>query len=225
MLSGSNSISKYAGNRIVNVRGIWGTLGCIAYIKNSNVPVILSNWHVLYGKGAVKNDNVWLSEGNKQRDLTELGYVHSGKIGNIWFHNWEFFVDCAIGTISNPKMIASLPEINGCAEAKPGDKVHKMGAASRLTQGTIIDVKYEEKTTVNGRIIFAKNQLLIRSENSKPFSEGGDSGAVILNKNNEIVGLLWGTNNKGEGLVCPILPVMAALNIEFEKPEVLRSVQ
>ncbi len=207
---------------IVNSKGVPGTLGAIAYLSESGDPVMLSNWHVLYGKGAVTNDKVWQVHHSKhEHNLIELGEVISGKIGNQWFHNWEFFIDCAISTVSNPEIITSLPEIKGSAEVKPSDTVHKVGTASGLTQGTVIDVQYTDRTRVKGHTILAKNQLLIRSENTQPFSKAGDSGAAVLNQDNAIVGLLWGTNSQGEGLVCPILPVMAVLHIEFEKREVM----
>ncbi len=202
-------------NRIVNSKGVPGTLGCIAYLRESGEPVILSNWHIIFGKNAAVNDKVWQVEENEQ-SLTELGKVIAGKIGNIWFHNWEFFIDCAISTISSPKITVSLPQITGHAEARAGEKVYKAGAATGLTKGTIMDVQYANQAIVDGHIITAKNQLLIHSDNRTPFSINGDSGAAVLNENHEAVGLLWGVSPNGDGIASPILPIMHQLDIVFE---------
>jgi hypothetical protein len=208
---------------ITNSKGIPGT-GCIGYLRKSGQPIILSNWHVLFGKGAVKGDKVWqVVESEQKQRLHETGSVISGKIGNIWFHNWEVYVDCAISTCTacdSPAFVNSsaidAPVLKGCGEAGVGDIVFKIGAGTGLTKGIVVDNRYADQAAIEGKILAAKNQLLIRSENGQPFSAQGDSGSLVFNRENQVVGLLWGTNGWGEGLACPIAPVMTVLDIDFD---------
>ena len=207
---------------ISNSKGIPGT-GCLAYLRSSGEPVVLSNWHVLYGKGAVKNDTVWRVEQNEeQQRLREMGKIVSGKIGNIWFHNWEVYVDCAISTYIKSNNLfsvgntgSSIPVVEGHGEACVGDPVFKIGAGTGMTKGIVVNNRHADHAFIEGGTTLAKDQLLIRSEDGSPFSAKGDSGSVILNKDHKVVGLLWGTNSWGEGLACPIEPVMAVLGIDF----------
>jgi hypothetical protein len=213
--------------KISTSKGIPGTVGCLAYLRHNGEPVLVSNWHVLYGKGAVKNDKVWLVENHgvdQKYSLTEVGRVVSGKIGLTWFHNWEVFVDCAICTYTIGSNLSSLfnttkklsvPTIAGHAEARVGERVYKVGAGTGITKGIVVENRHSDTACIEGNTLFVKGQLLIRSEDGSPFSGNNDSGAAIINKDNKIVGLLWGTNCWGEGLACPIEPVMSVLNIEF----------
>ena len=204
------------GDKIANCKGILGTAGCLAYLRKSGEPVILSAWHVMFGKGAVINDKVWLARQFREcHSVTEVGKVVAGKIGNIWYHNWEVYVDCAISTftLNNYQVLTTVVE--GYGEAFIGDSVYKIGAATGMTKGIVIKHPHFDKACIEGNTVLAKSQLLIRSKNGIPFSSNGDSGSVILNMENKVVGLLWGTNCWGEGLACPIAPVMSMLNIEF----------
>jgi len=49
------------GRKIINATGVPGTFGCIGWMIMESRPVILSNWHVLFGNGALKNDLIWLA--------------------------------------------------------------------------------------------------------------------------------------------------------------------
>jgi hypothetical protein len=53
-------------------------------------------------------------------------------------------------------------------------------------------------------------------DQNKVFSADGDSGAVVVDAANKAIGLLWGTNVRGEGIACPIAPVLYAMNITLE---------
>jgi hypothetical protein len=75
-------------------------------------------------------------------------------------------------------------------------------------------VQHNDKVQIQSKTFDVKNQLLICSQTEQAFSEQGDSGAVIINEDHKVVGLLWGRNGNGESLACSIVPVMAMLHLE-----------
>jgi hypothetical protein len=208
------------GQKIINARAVPGTLGCIAWTLDGNLPVILSNWHVLYGNGAIKNDTIWLVKENKgQYCLQETGRVLHGKIGTVQFGEKQVYVDCAIGSYHTQHTGANGLFAAAQAEAITGESVYKYGAATGLTWGIVMQTRHSEKAVIGNCSYMAGEQLLIAPVNNTAFSAKGDSGAVIFNTRHQVVGLLWGTNSSGYGLACPILPVAAVLNIDFKSPQ------
>jgi hypothetical protein len=92
--------------------------------------------------------------------------------------------------------------------------VTKCGAATGTTTGVVVSVDYADVAWIEGRPQAASRQLLVRSLGDEgPFSAAGDSGALVVNASGKAVGLLWGANSRGEGVACPIAPVLHAMNI------------
>ncbi|MDQ3019718.1 MAG: hypothetical protein M3R36_03990 [Bacteroidota bacterium] len=95
--------------------------------------------------------------------------------------------------------------------------VYKVGRQSAKTTGTIVDIN-----TPNVRLegIMAKNVISIRATENNcdgvlKFTEVGDSGAVLVNAKNEIIGLLCAMNPAApfESYACHIHPVIENLKI------------
>ena len=216
-ISGSTAIRwtrRHRGNRIANARGVPGTLGCIARTTHDHRAVFLTNWHVLFGNGAGGSDTAWLiDDAGDARRYTAIGRALHGKIGNVRFNDADYYVDCAVGSCIDDSPVA----VAAYATAMPGERVTKRGAATGTTTGVIVDAAYCGSACTDGRTHPTPRQLLIRSlQRNHPFSADGDSGAVIVNARNAVVGLLWGTNCHGEGVACHIAPVMQALNITLD---------
>lgn len=210
---------KQLAVKIVNSRGVPGTLGCIARYRNSGQPILLSNWHVFYGEGAVRGDAIWFAdETGETRCYILIGRTLHGNIGKVRHNGEEFYVDCAVGSFLCPAEIKiRWPIVNTHATAKSGDVVMKAGAASGTTFGIVVDTQYSNSVWNQGRLSSVHQQLLLRSLNPmSPFSAEGDSGAMVINLTGEAVGLLWGTNTRGDGIACPMAPVLNSLNIELE---------
>jgi hypothetical protein len=104
----------------------------------------------------------------------------------------------------------TLASPNGHDIARIGDRVTKTGAATGTTTGIIIDVNYSEPV---GQVEYGQGQILIKPVDELPFAAEGDSGSLVVADSNKAVGLLWGTNTRGEGVACPIAPVLYAMNI------------
>jgi hypothetical protein len=214
----------HLGIQIANSRGVPGTLGCVAHTLHDRQPVLLSTWHVLFGGGAQRGDAVWLvGEAGGERVFSTLGRTLYGKIGIVHFGGEDFYVDCAVGSCTGPapalterfRLRTSLtPFVAGHDVARLGSLVTKTGAATGTTSGIIVDVNYSNTVCAGGPLTATPKQLLVRPTNGHPvFSAEGDSGALILDESNRAVGLLWGTNTRGEGVACAVAPVLYAMNI------------
>jgi hypothetical protein len=211
------------GQCIANSKGVPGTISCIAHSLTDQQPVLLSNYHVLFGNGAMENDKVWLvNDKAGKRAFTEAGKLQLGRIGTVRYEAHDIYVDCAISSFkpdSKEKINRDkFPEVKGIATAQAGDRVTKSGAATGHTSGIVVDAAYPDIAWIEGNSFAAHRQLLIRSNDEKPFSGEGDSGAMIFDQHQHALGLLWGTNSRGEGVACPIAPVLFALHITIEQP-------
>lgn len=200
--------------RIANSRGVPGTLGCLARTVHQHRPVFLTSCHVLFAAGAARRDPVWrIDETEGRRHYQRIGSALQGKCAIVRFRGDDYYVDCAIGTLDEPHAGDGLR----IATPKHGGRVVKTGAATGTTTGVIVDSSYTADAATGGRAHSATpRQLLIRSSDARqPFAAEGDSGALILDENDAVVGLLWGTTVAGESVACPIGPVLHALNIRL----------
>jgi hypothetical protein len=151
-------------------------------------------------------------------------------------------VDCGIAKI-NPDIAAEIIyeitnnatdevlTVTGTGVAVVGDRVRKIGARSGFTTGTVIhigDIAVAAPTDSAGTTIsvrqgqvmiipVAEETYQVREGVCKfAFSNSGDSGAVILNDDDEIIALNWGgdrtTNNVGITLANNIANVLSKLS-------------
>jgi hypothetical protein len=198
------------GARITTSTGVTGTLGCLAHTLHDDQPVLLSTWHVLFGNGAREGDAVWLvDQSNGERTYAPLGRALYGKLGLVRFGDEQHYIDCAVSSFLG-NFDVTLASPNGHDIARIGDRVTKTGAATGTTTGIIIDVNYSEPV---GQVEYGQGQILIKPVDELPFAAEGDSGSLVVADSNKAVGLLWGTNTRGEGVACPIAPVLYAMNI------------
>jgi hypothetical protein len=223
-----NSLPLPEGAMIANKKGIPGTLGSWATHEVSGERVLLSNYHVLFGKKCRPGDVIWRVRSNGlQHEFDAIGKNLIGKAAAVCFRQSQFFIDAAIavanGSDSSVGQANTSCSSQGTAEAEVGSLVSKTGAASQSTFGTIVDICYPDWWHFDLEYSAAPNQLLIQPEvgndgqKAEVFSRLGDSGAVVRDKAGNVVGLLWGSNARGEGVACHIGPVVNELGIRLEK--------
>ncbi|GAB6099744.1 hypothetical protein JCM16358_16230 [Halanaerocella petrolearia] len=123
-------------------------------------------------------------------------------------------VDCAVAKPKSPDLIK--PEILGIGEVvgttKPqlGMLVKKSGRTSGLTKAKIkaVNATIEVQLTASQSAIFT-DQII-----TEPFSQPGDSGALVVDKQNKAVGLLFAGSNKST--ICnKINNVLNTLQVEL----------
>ncbi|PFZ89263.1 hypothetical protein [Bacillus wiedmannii] len=108
-------------------------------------------------------------------------------------------VDAAISAIKNREVcpnILNIGKIRGTSLPSLGKKVCKQGRTTKLTYGTVtglgrtVSIDYGPGIGV----VTLKNQITIEPDTTKNprFSAAGDSGSVIVDEQNRVIGLLFG---------------------------------
>lgn len=194
-----------------------GTMGCLATVNggaNAGKIVLLSNFHVLCPTSGTIADNARVGQPSHNGCCTccecnEIGQVIDGEVLNA-------NVDCAIARVyvggTDPKNIPYLDNTImdiGCIAGAgpivsagthysvlPGETVYKRGRTTLLTIGTV-----SNRGAVTGQIKYNDSPLITYSKSDQmeitptapivDFSLPGDSGSVIVNAKNEVVGLLF----------------------------------
>jgi hypothetical protein len=215
------------GMHLVNGRGVPGSLGCLAWCRATKERVLVASWHVLFGQGAGAGDRIFIVRSVRSRPTYRpIGRTRRGILGSILYNGLEFHVDLAIGACTQD---LGFGEINaappaaasprGVAWAYPGALVRKNGAGSGATTGIVVDVAYPDVAVIDGRPLPAPRQILVRmAEHTSCFAESGDSGAVLLDGEGRAAGLLWGSNGRGEGIACHLIPALGALDVSLVPP-------
>lgn len=122
-------------------------------------------------------------------------------------------VDCAIAEPTDQSFVSSeileIGNISGVAEGSLGMNVKKSGRTTALTTGSIqqidvtVQVSYGDKTATFVDQLMAGNM-----------SQGGDSGSVVLDEQNHIVGLLFAGSDTST-IINRIQDVFAALGVTY----------
>ncbi len=196
-----------------------GTIGCAVYSGDGeNIEhYILSNNHVLADENRAQLGAVIVQPG-----IADGGKVPNDVIGTL--HDYEPIkfitsnrepqnvVDCAIAkctpNIITPE-ICWIGYVNGISDPQKDMIVKKSGRTTALTTGKILLTNATLKIKYNTGTALFVNQIV-----TSGMSKGGDSGSLLLNENNEAIGLLFA----GAYIisVCnPIKEVLDALNISL----------
>ena len=194
-----------------------GTLGCVVQ-DSQGTRYILSNNHIIA-------DN---NKGTIGAPIVQPGPMDGGTAPNdtiaelamwapLFFNNQSNYVDAAIAELGSPSLVQ--PDIQGIGRINPvvvpatvGQAVQKHGRTTGHTTGFISAVGIDISVNYNGNRAWFENQIEIGTAG---FSDGGDSGSLIVtDPNNETVGLLFA----GDGtrtLANPIDDVLAAFNVSL----------
>ncbi len=215
-VSTSADTSRYrplvGGIQINNGAGGTGTLGCFAKRNTGNDWVGLSNRHVMYAG----------YEFDATIEIAQPGFsccccCRSGKIGTVLLGVGATGgpADAAIcsleADIEHHQEVMDIGGITGTATAIVGDKVRKRGRTTHLTTGVIsmMGISFISDTGT------FTNTMIITPDAAHPrFCDFGDSGSVVINEGNAVVGLIFAksSNDKDAG-AHPIAAVESALDI------------
>jgi hypothetical protein len=212
-----------------------GTLGAV--VQDADEPEVfygLSNFHVLCVDAQRQAGDEIV-----QPEPTVLGSFPGDRVGAL--DRWSFPettvsgpVDAAICRLE----LDSIPEILdigpvfGKIDATPGMQVTKRGRSTGQTSGIVTDtgmsvpLDYPRLPPIGTPPSTARtftNQILVRVDFPQfiQFGEEGDSGSVVVGRDNKVVGLYWGsaTDALGNplmwGLASPAGAVEDQLGIVF----------
>jgi hypothetical protein len=139
-------------------------------------------------------------------------FGHETVLQSVKKKSAENLVDCAIAEPVNPDDIENevleIGAISGIEEGELGMAIKKSGRTTGLTTGTI------EQIDVTARVNYGLNKVGVFVDQfmASPMSEGGDSGSVVVNNDNKLVGLLFAGSNSGT-VVNRIQNVFEALKV------------
>lgn len=206
-----------------------GTLGLVVEDNLTGDPMMLSNFHVM------SVDNSWsVGDDIAQPGRPDRGSCPADVVGELTRASLGGQVDGAVARITNRSsncQIIDIGSVNGTANAVLNEEVRKRGRTTELTHGFVDDVALT--VTVNypgiGNVTLT-NQIGIdvNAALSTAFGLSGDSGSVVVNSNNEVIGLYFAGNREVRdasgrvitpagifGVANPINAVFSALNVRL----------
>jgi hypothetical protein len=172
-----------------------GTLGAIVTDRATKAAMALTNFHVACV------DNGWaVGDTQCQPGRVDAGSCPADTFGTLTRAALSTHVDGAVVTIQAGKTtdcsIEEIGAVKGQAAAVLNSAVRKRGRTTGLTFGKINSI--DASVTINygdglGNHTL-KNQIRIEADTaqSAQFSDHGDSGSVVVDSANKVVGLLFG---------------------------------
>lgn len=196
-----------------------GTFGAVVKDRTSGVRMALTNFHVACV------DNTW-SAGDvmAQPSRVDGGSCPSDRFGTLTRAVLSENVDGAVVTIDSGKTsdcsIEAIGAVKGTVAASEGMVVRKRGRTTELTHGSV------DSTDVTVSIDYGdglgphtlKHQIRVVPDTSQNprFSDKGDSGSVVVNGDNKVLGLLFaGTLSGSATFLNPIQKVLDELDVDL----------
>ncbi|MPQ42960.1 trypsin-like peptidase domain-containing protein [Clostridium tarantellae] len=207
----------------ITKKGGFGTLGGFVFDNNTNVPYILSNNHVLcdYNTLAPKTPIVQppvehygtYTPNDIIAYLTKGLFLTTSSMENIFFNK----ADAAIAEISSniefKNMFLRIGNPLGITEPKVDMIVKKIGAGSGYSEGIIISTHCKELIDFKGIYnCYFHNQI-----NADLNTTDGDSGSLVLNADNKVVGLFYSSSDNIASF-SPIQYILNFFNVHFKTP-------
>jgi hypothetical protein len=171
-----------------------------AIVAKDGKHYVLSNNHVLANENKLPIGSPIFQPG--LRDKNAPGKDRIAKLSHFIRLNVHGSneVDCAIARLAKKTKwnAAVLPRVNKLKSGIPipaaaNMAVEKIGRATGYTTGKIEDVSVTVKVDYGLGTLTFIDQILISGDGKKPFSGGGDSGSLVVDrKSKRPVGLLFG---------------------------------
>jgi len=216
------------GSSIGHFRITAGTLGCYVRPKVGGGLMVLSNNHVLADENRGKKGDVVIQPGDydggrnpQDRVGTLASFVRLSKTkANL--------VDCATASIAdgvgyNATTLKGIGKLSGLGPAvvKVGARVHKVGRTTGVTHGKVTAFELDNVIVQYdlGNLRF-DDQIEIEGT-AAGFSDGGDSGSLIVDDDFAGVALLFagsdqgGSNGRGLTFANPLHTVLRKLKVDL----------
>ena len=206
-----------------------GTLGCFVQPRAGGGLCVLSNNHVLANENRAKRGDA----------IVQPGTLDGGTVpGDVVARLGDFvrlkkrganFIDCALGEIAagfsaETAKLRGLGKLAGLGDAflDEGTEVAKLGRTTGLTRGRVTAFEMDNVVISYdiGHVRF-DDQVEIEGAGDGPFSDGGDSGSLIVGRDRRGVALLFagsdqgGANGQGLTYANPLRAVLDALKVNL----------
>ena len=206
-------VSRDSTGRIISKSFETGTLGAIVFDKNLNEEVLLTNNHVL-SVGGVFTVGGGINQPAGDRRINRIATNLKNVNDNL--------VDGATGRLNGERpflnSIVDIGVIRGAGTVGYNDAVRKRGRTTLYTEGYVDGMAGTFYINTRAGLKEYRDIISVRSNSQDPFSSHGDSGSVVVNSQNQIIGLLF-AGTPSVTLVCPINNVLSALNLSIINDE------
>lgn len=193
-----------------------GTLGFLA--THQGDLVLVSNNHVLALTNDAAPGDAILQPGHAD------GGSESDQIGTLkLFHALDFagrnLIDAAIGTVEHGTVSSEIYGIGAYSaqplEARENMLVRKVGRTSGVSRGIVRDAHASIKLRYRRGVARLREQVIIQPRDAQAFSEGGDSGSLVIEESSRCpIGLLCG-GTPGYSVVNRIERVLDGLGLSL----------
>lgn len=188
-----------------------GTLGCLVE-KNGN-HYILSNNHVLADSNAAVVGDPVIQPGPHDRGSSPEDDIATLKpYREIDFSGASNSIDAAIALVGDCNQAIVIPEIIeiGMPRSAPipaslDQIVRKCGRTTGQTTGIVTDISADIRVGFGNQDAWFEDQIVIKSVEHEHFSQGGDSGSLIVDEDTlRPVALLFAGSDLGDTFANPI---------------------
>jgi len=206
-----------------------GTLGGFVRPVGGGSISVLSNNHVLANENRGKRGDAIVQpgiyDGGSVPDDVVAALVNFTRLKKTGAN----FVDCALGDVArgikfDRTKLRGLGKLSGLGDAflDGGANVAKVGRTTGATHGKVTAFELDNVVVGYdiGNLRF-DNQVEIESDGDGPFSDGGDSGSLIVDSEKRGVALLFagsdqgGSNGQGLTYANPLRIVLESLKVEL----------
>ena len=172
-----------------------GTIGCLVkYINTLEVMALTCEHVTLAGQTSV---NVTMGQ---PKYATSCCCCTYNVIGKVFQAVKNAQLDCAIvkldedianeiETADGLNEIEGIGTLVGAAQAVCFETIRKRGRTTELTTGRVKEVLFE-----GSQILIEPTDPVVPPDTKARFAKYGDSGSVLVNSANNVVGLLWATD-------------------------------
>lgn len=217
------------GGSIAHYAVTAGSVGGYVRPRNGTEAHVLSNNHVLANENRARRGDAILQPG--PYDGGTRGHDRAAQLARFirLRRRGANLVDCATARLLpdtgyDAAALAGLGKLKGVSAAmiEEGTRVAKVGRTTGVTRGRVTAFEMDDLVVAYdiGNVSF-DNQIEIEGAGSKPFSDGGDSGSLIVDRDRYAVAQLFagsdtgGRNRRGLTYAAPIQSVLDQLNVEL----------
>lgn len=197
-----------------------GTLGALVRDRESGAVMAMTNFHV-----ACVDDQWSAGDRMVQPGRPDGGDPATDEFGTLARAQLTENTDGAVVTLDGDRQwsaeVTGIGDVAGVAEAAPGTAVQKRGRTTEHTFGTVASTEaslsLDYGDGLGSRTFRRQVRITTDAEQSERFSDGGDSGSVVLDAERRVVGLLFAGSTDGSTTFAnPIAAALEELGVEVQ---------
>ena len=196
-----------------------GTFGAVVKDRTTGAAMALTNFHV-----ACIDDGWSVGDVMAQPSRVDTGSCPSDRFGTLTRAVLSENVDGAVVKLDSGKSydcsIEEIGGVRGTVAASDGMAVRKRGRTTELTYGTVnstdVSVTIDYGDGLGTRTLKKQIRVIPDTSQNARFSDKGDSGSVVVDGNEKVLGLLFaGTTSGSATYLNPIQKALDELDVDL----------